>query len=100
MACTAPVGDVLDTLSEIGIDRSHLVGASFGAGLAPGVALIGPNWWLPCCSGAPGGSLIAKATADLHRPPASVHPGERAVWTEEDRVRLVLVGICTRHGAY
>ena len=30
----SPVDDVLDTLAEVGIDRSHLVGASFGADVA------------------------------------------------------------------
>jgi pimeloyl-ACP methyl ester carboxylesterase len=45
----SPVDDVLDTLAEIGIDRSHLVGASFGAAVAVEAALTRPRQSLPCC---------------------------------------------------
>jgi pimeloyl-ACP methyl ester carboxylesterase len=39
----SPVDDVLDTLAEVGIDRSHLVGASFGAAVAVEAALTRPQ---------------------------------------------------------
>jgi 3-oxoadipate enol-lactonase len=45
----SPVDDVLDTLAEVGIDRSHLVGASFGAAVAVEAARLGPGRWLLCC---------------------------------------------------
>jgi pimeloyl-ACP methyl ester carboxylesterase len=60
-----PVDDVLDTLTEVGIDRSHLVGASFGAGVAVEVALTRPELVASLLLSAPGGSLIAEVTPDL-----------------------------------
>ena len=60
-----PVDDVLDTLTEAGIDRSHLVGASFGAGVAVEVALTRPEVVASLLLSAPGGSLIAEVTPDL-----------------------------------
>jgi 3-oxoadipate enol-lactonase len=42
--------DALDTLSEMGVDRCHVVGASFGAGVAVEVALSRPRQWLRSCS--------------------------------------------------
>jgi pimeloyl-ACP methyl ester carboxylesterase len=39
----SPVDDVLNTLAEAGIDRSHLVGASFGAAVAVEAALTRPR---------------------------------------------------------
>lgn len=59
------VGDVLDTLAGLGIGRCHLVGASFGAGVAVEVALTSPERVDSLLLVAPGGSLIAEATADL-----------------------------------
>ena len=35
--------DVLNALAEIGVDRCHLVGASFGAGVAAEISLIQPS---------------------------------------------------------
>jgi 3-oxoadipate enol-lactonase len=61
----SPVDDVLDTLAELGIDRSHLVGASFGAGLAVEVALTRPDLVASLLLCGPGGSLIAEVTPDL-----------------------------------
>lgn len=61
----SPVDDVLDTLSELGIGLAHLVGASFGAGVALEVALTRPELVVSLLLAAPGGSLIAEATADL-----------------------------------
>ena len=60
-----PVDDVLDTLTELGIDCSHLVGASFGAGVAVEVALTRPEVVASLLLSAPGGSLIAGVTSDL-----------------------------------
>jgi len=61
----SPVDDVLDTLAALGIARCHLVGASFGAGVAVEVALTSPEQVDSLLLIAPGGSLIAEATPDL-----------------------------------
>jgi 3-oxoadipate enol-lactonase len=58
-------GDVLDTLSELGIERCHLVGASLGAGVAVEVALSRPEQVDSLLLCAPGGSLIGEITPDL-----------------------------------
>jgi len=60
-----PADDVLDTLAELGIERCHLVGASFGAGVAVEVALSRPEQVASLLLSAPGGSLISEATPDL-----------------------------------
>jgi 3-oxoadipate enol-lactonase len=60
-----PVDDVVDTLAELGIGRCHLVGASFGAGVAIEVTLSQPAQVASLFLIAPGGSLIAEATPDL-----------------------------------
>jgi 3-oxoadipate enol-lactonase len=60
-----PVDDVLDTLTEVGVDCCHLVGASFGAGVAVEVALTRPEVVASLLLSAPGGSLIAEVTPDL-----------------------------------
>jgi 3-oxoadipate enol-lactonase len=61
----SPVDDVLDTLAEVGIDRSHLVGASFGAAVAVETALTRPRQVASLLLSPPGGSLIAGLTPDL-----------------------------------
>jgi 3-oxoadipate enol-lactonase len=61
----SPVDDVLDTLAEVGIDRSHLVGASFGAAVAVEAALTRPRQVASLLLSSPGGSLIAELTPDL-----------------------------------
>jgi pimeloyl-ACP methyl ester carboxylesterase len=61
----SPVDDVLDTVAELGIDRSHLVGASFGAGLAVEAALVRPELVASLLLCGPGGSLIADITPQL-----------------------------------
>jgi 3-oxoadipate enol-lactonase len=61
----SPVDDVLDTLAEIGINRSHLVGASFGAAVAVETALTWPRQVASLLLSPPGGSLIAELTPDL-----------------------------------
>jgi 3-oxoadipate enol-lactonase len=61
----SPVDDVLDTLAEVGIDRSHLVGASFGAAVAVEAALTRPQQVASLLLSPPGGSLLAELTPDL-----------------------------------
>jgi 3-oxoadipate enol-lactonase len=61
----AHFGDVLGTLSELGIDGCHLVGASFGAGVAVEVALTAPSAVASLLLAAPAGSLLADMTPDL-----------------------------------
>jgi len=61
----SPVDDVLDTLTEVGINHCHLLGASFGAGVVVEVALTRPDLVVSLLLSAPGGSLIAEVTPDL-----------------------------------
>jgi 3-oxoadipate enol-lactonase len=61
----SPPGDVIDTLLEMGIDRCHVVGASFGACVAVEVALIKPAAVASLLLAAPAGSLLAEMTPDL-----------------------------------
>jgi pimeloyl-ACP methyl ester carboxylesterase len=65
----SPADDVLATLAELGIDRCHLVGASFGAGVAVEAALTAPpgppERVASLLLAAPGGSLIPEATPDM-----------------------------------
>jgi 3-oxoadipate enol-lactonase len=58
-------GDVLGALAGIGIGRCHLVGASFGGGVAVEVALTRPSAVASLLLAAPGGSLLAEVTPDL-----------------------------------
>lgn len=50
--------DVLESLSEIGVDRCHLVGASFGAGVAVEAALTRPAAVASLVLAPPAGSLL------------------------------------------
>ena len=59
------VDDVIDTLAALDIGRCHLVGASFGAGVAVEVALTRAEQVGSLLLSAPGGSLIAEVTPDL-----------------------------------
>lgn len=61
----SPPDDVLDTLAELNIGKCHMVGASFGAGVAVEVALTRPEQVDSLLLSAPGGSLIAEVTPDL-----------------------------------
>jgi len=61
----SPVDDLLDTLDQAGVERCHLVGASFGAGVAVEAALVRPQLAESLLLSAPGGSLIAEATPHL-----------------------------------
>jgi 3-oxoadipate enol-lactonase len=62
-----PVADVIDTLEHLKITRCHLVGASFGAGVATEVALTRPDLVQSLLLCPPGGSLLAELTPDLRK---------------------------------
>ncbi len=57
--------EVLEALSEIGVDRCHLVGASLGAGVAVEAALTSPASVASLLLAAPAGSLLAELTPGL-----------------------------------
>lgn len=59
--------DVIETLRHLGVGRAHLVGASFGAGVAVEVALTAPELVESLLLCPPGGSLLATLTPDLKR---------------------------------
>jgi 3-oxoadipate enol-lactonase len=61
----SPADDVLGALAEIDVDRCHLVGASFGAGVAVEVALTRPAAVASLLLAAPAGSLLAEMTPSL-----------------------------------
>jgi len=61
----SPPDDVLAVLDAEGIGRCHLVGASYGAGVAVEVALTRPTGVASLLLVAPGGSLIPEPTPDL-----------------------------------
>jgi 3-oxoadipate enol-lactonase len=61
----SPRADVLATLDAIGIDRAHLVGCSFGAGVAVEVALERPSLAASLVLAAPGGALMTERTDEL-----------------------------------
>jgi 3-oxoadipate enol-lactonase len=70
-SATRPAGsvshadDVLEALSEIGVNRCHLVGASLGAGVAAEAALTSPAAVASLLLAAPAGSLLAEITPGL-----------------------------------
>lgn len=61
----APHQDVLDVLAHAGVERAHVVGASFGAGVAVEIALTDPGRVSSLLLVAPGGSLIPEMTPQL-----------------------------------
>lgn len=61
----APAYDVIATLADLGIANAHLIGASYGAGVAVEVALTQPSLIESLLLSAPGGSLIAEETPQL-----------------------------------
>lgn len=61
----SPRADVLATLDALGIDRAHLVGCSFGAGVAVEVALERPGLAASLLLAAPGGALLTERTDEL-----------------------------------
>jgi 3-oxoadipate enol-lactonase len=61
----SPCRDVLDVLDDLGIARAHLVGASYGAGVAVEVAITDPGRVASLLLVAPGGALIPEMTDGL-----------------------------------
>jgi len=61
-AALDPVGDVLATLDHLGITACHLVGSSFGAGVAVEVALTRPAAVRSLLLAPPGGRLFTERT--------------------------------------
>jgi 3-oxoadipate enol-lactonase len=61
----SPVDDVVATLAELDIAQCHLVGASFGAGVAVEATLTKPETVLSLLLSPPAGSLLATITPDL-----------------------------------
>lgn len=61
----SPVDDLRGLLSELDLGACHLVGASFGAGVAVEFALTDPDRVTSLLLSAPGGSLIAQVTPEL-----------------------------------
>lgn len=59
------VADILSTLEHLEVTRCHLVGASFGAGVATEVALTRPDLARSLLLCPPGGSLLAELTPAL-----------------------------------
>ncbi len=65
VAALDPVADVLDTLDHLGVTTCHLVGSSFGAGVAVEVALTRPALVRSLVLAPPGGSLLTERTPAL-----------------------------------
>lgn len=84
-AALSPVEDVIGALDDLHITRCHLVGASFGAGVAVEVTLARPALVASLLLSAPGGSLIADATADLR----AFVEAERTALADEDLAAAV-----------
>lgn len=59
------VADVVALLDHLGIERAHLVGASFGAGVAATVAVEHPSRVASLLLAPPGGALLTELTQDL-----------------------------------
>lgn len=59
------VADVRATLAALGVERTHVVGCSFGAGVAVELALTHPDVVASLALLTPGGSLIAAMTPQL-----------------------------------
>jgi pimeloyl-ACP methyl ester carboxylesterase len=61
----SPRADVLATIDALGVERAHVVGCSFGAGVAVELALERPGAVASLVLAAPGGSLITERTEEL-----------------------------------
>ena len=61
----APADDVIATLLDLDISTAHLIGASYGAGVAVEVALTRPSLVESLLLSAPGGSLIPELMPQL-----------------------------------
>lgn len=64
-ALLSPVDDVVEAMDELGVSRCHVIGASFGAGVAVEVCLSRPDLVESLVLSAPGGELIPERTPDL-----------------------------------
>jgi pimeloyl-ACP methyl ester carboxylesterase len=61
----SPRADVLATLDSLGVQRAHVVGCSFGAGVAVELALERPSAVASLVLAAPGGALLTERTDEL-----------------------------------
>ncbi len=61
----SPRADVLEVLDHLGIDRAHVVGCSFGAGVSVELALERPALVASLVLAAPGGALLTEKTDEL-----------------------------------
>ena len=59
--------DIRSCLDELGIDRVHLIGCSYGSGICAELALDFPDLVASMVLCAPGGSLLTERTDDLAR---------------------------------
>ena len=64
-AALDPVADVLEVVDGLDISQCHLVGSSFGSGVAVEVALTRPGLVRSLLLAPPGGSLLTERTADV-----------------------------------
>jgi 3-oxoadipate enol-lactonase len=85
------VADVIDTIEHLKIPRCHLVGSSFGAGVATEVTLTRPDLVRSLVLCPPGGSLLAELTPDLR----SFFDAERAALARNDIDAAVDVNVTT-----
>lgn len=83
--------EVVGLLDGLGIDRCHLVGASFGAGVAVEVAAVAPDRVLSLALCPPGGSLLAVRTPDF----AAFADAENAALAAGDLSAAVAVNVET-----
>ncbi len=61
----SPRADVLEVLDHLGLARVHVVGCSFGAGVAAEIALERPGLVASLVLAAPGGALLFERTDEL-----------------------------------
>ncbi len=61
----SPRADVLEVVDHLGIDRAHVVGCSYGAGIAAEIALERPGLVASLVLAAPGGALLTERTDEL-----------------------------------
>lgn len=76
----SPRADVRSTLAALGVGRVHIVGVSFGAGVAVEVALEEPTLVASLFLAAPGGALLTERTDDL----ATFFDAERTAYQDGD----------------
>ncbi|MEP6799418.1 MAG: alpha/beta fold hydrolase, partial [Lapillicoccus sp.] len=74
------LADVIETLDALGVGTAHVVGASFGAGVAVELALTRPSLVASLLLSGPGGPLLGGLTPDLE----SFVGAERAALAADD----------------